>query len=128
MLDAATLQNDGFQKARDRNPITSQLNFNKDLSSIANRYKDTNQEVYDMIIRCKSSEPLPKSPYVLPKDHKSEELKGRPIISSLDCPSTKLSKFLSGHLQNLMKHIEYHIASTDVFMEWIGDSFFNLLF
>jgi hypothetical protein len=99
-------------------PITRQQKFNKKLIIVARKYKGT--ELYKELSKCKSSEPLPSKPYVLPKDHKQGELKGRPIISTCQSVVRPLSQWLVNFLNHLVRgHVESHMESTDEFVNAI---------
>ena len=56
-------------KLRNTLPTTRQQSFNAKLKEISDKYKDTPAGI--KLSFCKCSEPLPSTPYALPKDHKS---------------------------------------------------------
>ena len=55
---------------------------------------------------------MPCPIYCLPKDHKEECLKGRPIHAATDTPATSLSKLLARSLNSLLKHVPAHLNNT----------------
>lgn len=99
---------------RKTQPSTMQAKINRKLTEIAQNYRDS--ELEKRILSCKCSEPLPSIPYALPKDHKPGNLRGRPIISSIDSGVRKTQKFLSDLLQPLVERfIPTHLTSTSDF-------------
>ena len=64
----------------------------------------------------------PKTPkfYTLPKIHK-EKNPGRPVISSIDCHTAKLSKFVDYHLQEHVKKTASYVQDTTDFLNKIQD-------
>ena len=74
---------------------TRQQSFNAKLKEISDKYKETPAGI--KISFCKCSEPLPSTPYALPKDHKPGILKGRPIISTTYSAVRKLSIFFASY-------------------------------
>lgn len=49
--------------------------------------------------------------YALPKTHK-ENIPMRPVVASINTPSSRLSKYLSGILKNLLTDDEYNISNS----------------
>ena len=106
------VQLNGFVETKFLQPASIQNTFNKKLNSIAKKYPD----LLRMFSKCLCSEPLPSKLKVLPKDHKAGSLKTRPIVAAVDAPATKLSKFLTGILNPLIrKYVHAHIGSTEDF-------------
>jgi len=100
-------------------PSTVQKRMNDKFSSIANNYVSL-PAVFSRLSSLKVTEPLPSQPYVLPKDHKEGELKGRPIISSCNSAVKKLAVFLCELLNPLVKSfISAHLESTIQFKNLI---------
>lgn len=101
-------------------PSTRQIYFNKKLASLMNKYPNSNCQT--LLSKCKVSEPLPSLPYALPKDHKSGQIKGRPIISTLNSVVRPLSKLIANALNPLVKlNIESHLESTESFLCSLSD-------
>jgi len=100
-------------------PASTQKKFNKDLMEVAKKYPG---EIYQMLSQCTCSEPLPKQPYGLPKDHKDGALKFRPIVSSFNAASRKLSICMAKVLKPLLALIPAHLESTKQFLEVLPNS------
>ena len=64
----------------------------------------------------------PRTPkfYIPPKIHK-ENNPGRPIISSINCHKSKISKHVDYHLQSIMKEIPSYIKDTNNFINKINN-------
>ena len=64
----------------------------------------------------------PKTPkfYTLPKIHKPNN-PGRPVISSINCHTAKISKFVDYHLQDLVKKLPSYIKDTTDFINKTKD-------
>ena len=63
----------------------------------------------------------PRTPrlYLLPKIHK-EGNPGRPVISSIDCHTSNISRFIDHHLQPLVKTIPSYVKDTNFFLNKIN--------
>ena len=95
-------------------PTSHQIKFNNALQNILAYYPNSSS-VYIMLNKCKTSDPLPSHPYILPKDHKPGELEGSPIISSVNWSTRKLSQLIAKiHVffdkHNVYKYIEAQIS------------------
>ena len=62
-----------------------------------------------------STQTKPARFYLLPKIHKRGN-PGRPIISSCDAPTERISKFVDHHLRPLVQTIPYYIKDTTDFL------------
>ena len=71
---------------------------------------------------CKLIHPCPKTSnfYMLPKIHK-ENCPGRPIVSTYDCPTVYISKFLDVILSPLVQELPSFIKDTSQFLQIIND-------
>ena len=71
---------------------------------------------------CKPIHPCPKTSnfYMLPKIHK-ENCPGRPIVSTYDCPTVYISKFLDIILSPLVQELPSFIKDTPQFLQIIND-------
>ena len=78
MLENATIRTNNFEPIRKVKPMTNQSRFNKKLNEVSLTYKDRDWDLYNKLKHCTCTDPVPNSPYVLPKDHKPGPLKGRP--------------------------------------------------
>ena len=65
----------------------------------------------------------PRTPkfHTLPKIHKKGN-PGRPVISSIDCTTSKISKFVDFHLQPLVRTIPSYIKDTKDFLNKIKNT------
>ena len=63
----------------------------------------------------------PRTPlfYLLPKIHK-EDIPGRPVVSSINCHTSKISEFVDHHLQPLVKLLPSYIQDTTDFINKIN--------
>ena len=61
--------------------------------------------------------PSPRTPqfYISPKTHK-EENPGRPVVSSINCHTSNISKYVDYHLQPIMQQIPSYIKDTNNFI------------
>ena len=73
----------------------------------------------------KVSEPRTPIFYLLPKIHK-ENNPGRPVISSINCHTTKISEFVDYHLQPFVKSLYSYVQDTTDFLNKIKDASKNL--
>ena len=122
MLLKSTTETGNYKELRKLNlPRTEQINFNRRLNNVANKYLYCDPRLYRDLRSTICSEPLPCSAYCLPKDHKEGELKGRPIHAATDTPATRLSKYLSKSLRVLLRHVPAHLKNTDEFIDFISD-------
>ena len=119
ILHDAFMSNNQFSKVRTVTSATIQSKFNRELSSIAQKYETTSPEAYSTLMKLRCSTPTPSSPYVLAKDHKEGPLKGRPIVAAVDSASTDLSKFLSSCLDDLLIYVPAHLRSSETFISWV---------
>jgi len=108
-----------IEECRQNKPISVQQKFNKNLMSVANKYPG---DIRQLLTNAKCSDPLPKRPYGLPKDHKSGILKLRPIVSNIDSAAEKLSKLLVKVLTPLLDHIPAYIDSRESLLQNLPSS------
>ena len=102
-------------------PKTEQLIFNKDLEEIAIKY---NEPIKSLLLSTKCNEPIPSSMYFVPKDHK-DIIKGRPIVSASDTPSTSLCKLLGDLIKPLLDFIPAHLKDSNEFVKRIRNYQWN---
>ena len=115
--DMLTSQSENYASAKLVLPSSLQSSFNQKLNAIAKRYSDPVREI---LAKLTCSEPLPSNLKMLPKDHKDGPLKARPIVAAIDAPATRLSRYLSNILYDLIKvHVGAHIDSTQAFLNVI---------
>ena len=57
--------------------------------------------------------------YISPKIHK-EGNPGRPVVSSINCPTANISKFVDYHLQPVVKQITSYVKDTNDFINKIN--------
>ena len=102
-------------------PTTTQQKINRSVTEIVKHYNGS--ELRRCLLQCKCTEPLLNTPYALPKDHKSGEIKGRPIIASMDSGTRGIQKFLTSLLQPLVElHVPAHVKSTSDFIDKLKNS------
>jgi len=102
-----------LENKRSIKPISLQQKFNKALSTLANKFPNS---VKQSLVSNKCTEPLPKLPYGLPKDHKPGNLKCRPIVSNKGSASENLCIWLVKELKPLLDYIPAHLKSTAEFI------------
>ncbi|CAB3980386.1 Hypothetical predicted protein, partial [Paramuricea clavata] len=96
MVSKSTIDTGNYKPLKRLNlPRTEQINFNKVLNKVANKYKSSDPKMYNNLRANICSEPMPCPVYCLPKDHKEGDLKGRPIHAATDTPATRLSRYLA---------------------------------
>ena len=89
MLAKSTVDSGDYLKLKRLNqPRTEEINFNRRLNDVANKYQYSYPKLYKDLKATICSEPLPCTAYCLPKDHKDENSKGRPIHAAVDTPVT----------------------------------------
>ena len=122
LLNAALNTDD--KQIRSVLPTSRQQHFNGTISDIAKSY--TGSKTYYILSKCKVSEPLPSTPYVLPKDHKSGPLKGRPIIASCDSAVRPVATLIAKVLNPLVPlYVPAHLQSTTQFIDIISNNSYN---
>ena len=117
MLNDCIIEPGNFAKVRDAKPTSRQTTFNRNLSNIGNRYRDHYPNISKWIMDGKCSEPTESAAYVLPKDQKEGDLKGRPIFAATDGPGVKLDKRLTYCFSNLLSAVQAHIPDTTYFFD-----------
>ena len=127
MLHAATLSTGNFKITKKIQPTTQRAYFNKSITKIANKYTTSNPTISNSLSKLKCSNPVPSSPYVLPKNHKIGPLKVRPIVAALDCRGNKLSKFMSNKLNSLMPFIPSFIKDANDLLNKLNDTDLSLV-
>lgn len=116
-----TALNPQDERVRTVLPSTTQQRFNRQIQAIASHYSDNDTRI--AISNVCITEPMPSKPYALPKDHKPGELKGRPIISTVDSVVKPLSVLLAKVLNPLVRlHVPAHLESTSEFIEALQQS------
>ncbi|XP_028404094.1 uncharacterized protein LOC114526768 [Dendronephthya gigantea] len=119
MVSKFTIDTGNYKPLKRLNlPRTEQINFNKVLNKVANKYKSSGPKMYNNIRANIWSEPMPCPVYCLPKDHKEGDLKGRPIHAATD---TQLSKYLAKQLNMLLCYVPAHLRNTTDFIEFISN-------
>ena len=65
--------------------------------------------------------PSPRAPqfYMSPKIHK-EVNPGRPVVSSINCHTTNISKYVDYHLRRIVKQIPSYVKDTNDFINKIN--------
>ena len=112
------------------NECNRQLNNNENYRFLANDPTTSNNETVNNTITRFRNENLidknvaeglkaisPRTPqfYIQPKIHK-EGTPGRPVISSVNCHTSKISKFVDYHLQPIVKEIPSYVKDTSDFL------------
>ena len=58
--------------------------------------------------------------YLLPKIHKTGN-PGRPVVSSIDCHTSRISEFIDHHLQPLVQQTKSYVKDTNDFINKLGE-------
>ena len=93
-----------FYRKLDHNPIQEHVNL---INNTLDEFKGNNELSPDIADGLKPLEPKTPRLYMLPKIHK-EGNPGRPAVSSVNCHSSKMSKFVDYHIQSLAKELLKH--------------------
>ena len=107
------LNDRSFYKRLNHNPTS------KHAALVANAIDGLKQkELLDEKIAENLKPTSPKTPklYLLPKVHK-EGNPGRPVVSSVDCHTEKISAFVDYHLQPMNKELESYVQDTTDFIK-----------
>ena len=96
------------------------LQHNKLVNDTVERFKKDKSiptKIADGLI---TSNPRTPKFYVSPKIHK-ENNPGRPVISSINCHMSKISKYVHYHLQPIMKELPSYVKHTNNFINKINN-------
>ena len=96
------------------------LQHNKLVNDTVERFKKDKSiptKIADGLI---TSNPRTPKFYISPKIHK-ENNPGRPVISSINCHTSKISKYVDYHLQPIMKEIPSYVKDTNDFINKINN-------
>ena len=121
---------DDYVKEAERqlNNQESYKSIDHDLTTINNKLVNDTIETFkkEKFIQESIAEGLkisnPKTPkfYTLPKIHK-EGNPGRPVISSINCHTSNISKYVDYHLQPIFKEIPSYVKDTNDFLNKISN-------
>ena len=89
--------------------------FTKEINDMLHQMEENTSIAESTMRYLLSSNTRPARFYLLPKIHKPGN-PGRPIISSIDTPTEKISKFVDYHLRPLVKDIPSYIKDTTHFL------------
>ena len=90
------------------------------VSDTIDRFKEENLLSKKLADGLKSVNPKPPKFYISPKIHK-EINPGRPVINSINCHTSEISRFGDHHLQPLVKEIPSYIKDTNDFINKIDN-------
>ena len=111
------LNNENFYRKLDHNPIHEHVNL---INNTLEDFKDNNELSPEIVERLKPSEPKTPRLYMLPKIHK-EGNPGRPVVRSVNCHTSKISKFVDYHIQPLAKELPSYVKDTTDFINKVKD-------
>ena len=111
------LNNENFYRKLDHNPIQEHVNL---INNTLEDFKDNNELSPEIVEGLKPSEPKTPRLYMLPKIHK-EGNPGRPVVSSVNCHTSKISKFVDYHIQPLAKELPSYVKDTTDFINKVKD-------
>ena len=111
------LNNYNFYRKLDHNPIQDHVNL---INNTLDEFKGNNELSPEIADGLKPLEPKTPRLYMLPKIHK-EGNPGRPVVSSVNCHTSKISKFVDYHIQPLAKELPSYVKDTTDFINKIKD-------
>ena len=96
------------------------LQHNKTVNDTIERFKKDRTIPTKIAHGLITSKPRTPKFYILPKIHK-ENNPGRPVISSINCHTSKISKYVDYHLQPIIKQIPSCVQDTNDFINKINN-------
>ena len=111
------LNNYNFYRKLDHNPIQDHVDL---INNTLDEFKGNNELSPEILDGLKPLEPKTPRLYMLPKIHK-EENPGRPVVSSVNCHTSKISKFVDYHIQPLANELPSYVKDTTDFINKIKD-------
>ena len=90
------------------------------VNDIIDRFKKENLLSKKLADGLKSVNPKTPKFYISPKIHK-ENNPGRPVINSINCHTSEISRFVDHHLQPLVREIPSYIKDTNDFINKIDN-------
>ena len=84
------------------------------------RFKNENLLSKKLADGLKSVNPQPSKFYILRKIHQENNL-GRPVINSINCHTSEISRFVDHHLQALVREIPSYIEDTNDFVNKVNN-------
>ena len=97
------LNNYNFYRKLDHNPIQEHVNL---INNALDEFKDNNELSPEIADGLKPLEPKTPRLYMLPKIHK-EGNPGRPVVSSVNCHTSDISKLVDYHIQLPWMYLPY---------------------
>ena len=116
------LNDKNFYRKLDSDPTKIHLELVNKAVDTLHRHKHINDKLAEGL---KISEAKTPQFYLLPKIHK-EGNPGRPVVSSIDCHTSKISEFVDHHLQPLVQQTESYVKDTNDFLNKIDSCSGNI--
>ena len=92
---------------------------NETIHKVISRFQKENQLSKNISEGYKTENPKTTHFYLKPKVHK-EGNPGRPLISSINCHTSKMSEYVDYHLQHILKEIPSYVQDTTDFVRKIN--------
>ena len=109
------LNDKNFYRTLPSNPTPTHCEL---INSTIDRFKQSKQLENKLADGLKTLEPRTPRFYLLPKIHK-ENNPGRPVVSSVNSHTTKISEFVDHHLQPFVKKLKSYVQDTTDFINKI---------
>ena len=103
---------ENYRKLRE-DPTTTNIKLVNDTIERFKKQKLINEKVAEVH---KRNDPKTPKFYLRPKIHK-ERNPGRPVVSSVNCHTANISKYVDYHLQPIVKEIPSHVKDTQDFLK-----------
>ena len=107
-----------FYRKLDSDPTNTHLELVSNAIDTLQRQNHLHKKIAEGL-----KQPVARTPrlYLLPKIHKSGN-PGRPVVSSIDCHTSKISEYVDYHLQPLVQNTESYVKDTNDFLQKLESS------
>ena len=92
---------------------------NETIHKVVSRFQKENQQSKNISEGLKPENPKTPHFYLKPKIHK-EDNPGRPVISSINCHTSKISEYVDYHVQPVVKEMSSYVQDTTDFLRKIN--------
>ena len=96
------------------------LQYSHFVNGTIDRFKKENLRSKKLVDGLKSVNSKPPKFYISPEIHKENNL-GRPVINSINCHTSEISRFVDHDLQTLVREIPLYIKDTNDFINKINN-------
>ena len=106
------LEDGNFYRMLNSDPTENHLQLVNNAIDSLKRYNHINEKLANGL---RMSEARTPQLYLLPKIHKPEN-PGRPVVSSIDCHTSKISEFVDHHLKPIVQQTTSYVKDTNDFI------------